>query len=436
MDIWLDKNYEILILVALFGGFVWLAQKRFKMAVYLIIFLAPAYLLRVKIFFVPTNVQEILIWLMFLVWLARREYRNVICQQAKKFLWPVLAILAGVAVSTVFSQNLRMSAGIFKGWFLAPMIFGLVALTQLETEEEIKKALWALVASGMAVSAISFFYWFGGKATFDGRLSGIFLSPNHLAMYLAPCFLSALGVFWLSTGKKEKFFIIAAILLIVLAIYLTFSYAAWMAVLLAVLFALAIKIKFSSKKIKLFTVYCFLFTVLLGTIFVSQLGSAKLNNLLHSSRSSWQSRQMVWQAAFLIGKNNPIFGIGPGMFQEYYLQYQKYFTAPYLEWAVPQPHNLFLAFWLETGILGLAGFIWLVALFAVRIYGLVKKKNGIALVLAMIIVYIIAHGLVDTPYFKNDLAAVFWLIISFGVSLSCGPVGARLRAALPYSAKL
>jgi len=32
-------------------------------------------------------------------------------------------------------------------------------------------------------------------------------------------------------------------------------------------------------------------------------------------------------------------------------------------------------------------------------------------------IYILLHGLIDTTYFKNDLAVVFWLAVALGISL-------------------
>jgi O-antigen ligase len=110
-------------------------------------------------------------------------------------------------------------------------------------------------------------------------------------------------------------------------------------------------------------------------------------------------------------------GIGPGMFQDYYLKYQSHFPVSYLEWAVPEPHNLFLAFWLETGLLGLAGFIWLLAIFFKKLFLLFKKSNYFATILIMLMGYILIHGLADTTYFKNDLSVVFWLAVALGISL-------------------
>jgi O-antigen ligase len=80
-----------------------------------------------------------------------------------------------------------------------------------------------------------------------------------------------------------------------------------------------------------------------------------------------------------------------------------------LEWAVPHPHSVYLAFWVETGLVGLIGFLWLVISWFKKI--LQAENDGMKVVLFGIMAYFLLHGLVDTTYFKNDLAAVFWLVI-------------------------
>ena len=137
-------------------------------------------------------------------------------------------------------------------------------------------------------------------------------------------------------------------------------------------------------------------------------------------RSSVSSRLMIWRSALKIGLDNPIIGIGPGNFQSKYLEYQKYFP-PYLEWAVPQPHNLLIAFWLQTGIIGLCGFLALLGVWLKTIAGM-EKRNQVEYICLGIIIYILVHGMADTTYFKNDLAVVFWLTI---FSIKNAPLGRR-----------
>jgi O-antigen ligase len=116
-------------------------------------------------------------------------------------------------------------------------------------------------------------------------------------------------------------------------------------------------------------------------------------------------------------KNNPLFGIGPGNFQEKYLEYQEYFP-PYLEWAVPQPHNLYLAFWLESGLVGLTGFIWIIFLFFKDNKNAIRENREIGILFLEIMIYILVHGMVDTTYWRNDLALVFWAVMVMNFCLS------------------
>ncbi len=416
MSITIDSNYEIAFLIFGLLGFFWLAIKFFRPAVYLTTFFLPAYLLKINVFFAPFNVSEFLIVILFSVWLAKSKFKEIDREKIREFALPALIILIGTLLGVFVSENLKMSAGILKGWFLAPLALAIIVAGVVKTKKEAQNIFLALFSSAVFMAIISLGYYFSGRITFDGRLSGVFLSPNHLAMYLAPGLLLGLLLQNLAARKSEQIFIWTGLFVCGAAFYLTFSYAAWLSVLAIIFVWLAVNFFWSGSK-KLFAACCLLFVVLLAALFFSQSGSDKFNNLLHSSRSSWQSRLAIWQSAAKIIKDNPIFGIGPGMFQEYYLKYQSRFSVPYLEWAVPQPHNLFLAFWLQTGILGLLGFFWLIFVFFRKIYQLLKVKNKIAPGLALLMGYTLLHGLFDTPYFKNDLAAIFWLMIALAVVL-------------------
>ena len=119
---------------------------------------------------------------------------------------------------------------------------------------------------------------------------------------------------------------------------------------------------------------------------------------------------MIWRSAGRLIEDNWLWGIGAGNFQEKYLVYQKYFT-PYLEWAVPHPHSLYLSIWLYGGALGLAGFVGLI-FFWFRSFWRLQKNPNLRFIGLGIMFYILLHGIVDTTYFKNDLAVVFWLLFT------------------------
>jgi len=158
-------------------------QKINQFGIYLITFSLPLYLLRFKIGWIPTNFLELLIIVLFVFWLI-----NVVLKKQNisfNNIIPVFLILFGVTISTLLSSNLEISAGIWKSWFIIPLLFSFILINELKNKEEIRNILISLFLSGIGVSLIALFYWFDNNLTYDGRLRAFYLSPNHLAMYLS-----------------------------------------------------------------------------------------------------------------------------------------------------------------------------------------------------------------------------------------------------------
>lgn len=415
------QNLAIFLGLILFVYFSW---RKIESGIYAVVFFLPLYLARLSIFGVPTTALGLGIYILFIIWLIKNhrdiKLSEIIPDKALRI--GIFLLLAGAALSTIFSTDLRVSAGILKGWFLDPFLFFLVLISVVGSPAQITNAVKSLFLSGLAVAGISLTYFFYpplAGLSYDGRLHGFYLSPNHLAMYLTPALI--IGVFLFCCpriSRAEKIFLLAALPIIFIPFYLTYSYAAWTALAFSLFLLLYLLIKKLSLGKK------FLLLAACGLIFLavvfSQTNMDKFKNLKNLSyRSSLNSRLMIWRAAWLIGKDHPLLGIGPGNFQKYYLDYQSRAlgTDPYLEWAVPQPHNIFLAFWLETGILGLAGFILLLFWFFMAVLDNFRKNKPLSALLFSLMAYTLIHGFVDTTYWKNDLSIIFWMIIGLSVIL-------------------
>jgi putative inorganic carbon (hco3(-)) transporter len=377
--------------------------------IYLTIIFLPAYLVKFVVFDVPFNLLEVLIiatlaWSFFLI-----PKNKILDKKTSKYIIIFGVILLGLVISTAINGNFRQGAGIIKGWFLLPFLLGLF-INKFIPEEKKLNIFLCLYFSAFFVSCVSLVYFFFGKITYDGRLQSFFNSPNYLAMYLAPAII--IGAVLLKKRKSEvinlflgfkltKRLLSVFLLIIVVCLFLTYSLSAWIS-LAVVLWGI---LYFPKIKLKTILYSAIVLLVLLITV---QLNFSKINNLVASDgRSSFSSRIMIWKSAEKMLGDSWILGIGPGNFQEKYLLYQKYFP-PYLEWAVPHPHNLFLAFWLYGGIVGLLGFLCLI-LFWIKETLSRKQKDDIFFIASGIMTYILVHGVVDTTYFKNDLAVVFWM---------------------------
>jgi O-antigen ligase len=125
-----------------------------------------------------------------------------------------------------------------------------------------------------------------------------------------------------------------------------------------------------------------------------------------------QSRIDLWTAAVKLIEHRPLFGAGLSGFQH---MAAPYYTHLHTEANFIDPHNIVLNFWVETGLLGLIAFAWLTVV-AVQVSwrGWRQGSAGwrafhLGVLLAMVAV--VVHGLVDVPYFKNDLSLEFWTLI-------------------------
>lgn len=402
--------------------------------IYLTVFLLPAYLIRFQILGVPTNISELLILLTAFVCFSQPAQRQLLKKYVRGYVpayvrWYVLSILlilAGLGLSIAVNENYRVGLGILKSWFILPLLFALTILVAARDKSVKEKILPALYFSAGCVGLIALFYFCTAKLTYDGRLAAFYLSPNHLAMFLAPGLV--FGIWYLVFSIKRhtaRYWHLLSLIIIGTAFYLTYSYAAWIAVILS--FALVILIK--NKNSLTVVGYGLLLALIFFLLALFQWPTPKFQDLISfHERSSLASRIMIWKSAVKITLDNPLYGIGPGNFQNKYLEYQKYFP-PYLEWAVPQPHNLYLAFWLQSGISGLIGFLLLLFFWIKNLaqnispsetpeLGLqnAKQKNSpLTSAVLGIMFYFLLHGLLDTPYWKNDLALIFWIVFALGL---------------------
>ena len=417
---------------------MWLAKKNNQKNIFNGIFLAivflPLYLLRFKIDWLPVNFLEGWVFLLFLFWIALNEpLREFLRAFQKKYFqslfWPTVFIFIGLTLSSLFSNELLTSAGIWKSWFLFPVFFAFLVFKKTKQKDQLKRILIGLFLSGLVVASISLVYWVFGRLTYDGRLKAFYLSPNFLSMYLMPIWLLSFVLYSYLSRKTTKAFLLLSQLVILLAIYLTYSYGAWLAGGLGLFFLFVFFSRFNFLKIILLSVLLIMLVCFVFGCFSNQ----KLQDVFESPRSSWQSRLMIWRSAWQIGQDHLILGIGPGLFQQHYLDYQKHYP-PYLEWAVPQPHNLYLAWWLQGGLLGLFGFLWLIIVFFRLAYREIKKNQSVLMTgLVAVMIYFLSHGLIDTPYWKNDFAFLFWLVIGLSlVEIKLNQAQVDTRNHFPY----
>jgi len=391
--------------------------KILKWGIYLIVFCLPLYLVRFEVFGIPTTVLELMIYALFTVWLVKglnfSELKKTIKENRLLF-WAIFLIFLGASLATIRSWDLRLSAGIWKAWFFDPILFFVVLVSTIKSSREIRNVFYAFALSGFVISIVSLIYLFLGELNPDGRLQGFYNSPNYLAMYLAPIFVVVSGFLVQIIHTKTRVgaaaifrlrlaFLILCSLFLILVLFFTKSFGAWMGIVGAIGLGL-ITWFLRAKKKKIAIILAILLVVLCIGLYFLKFSSIQ-------GRLSVNSRLEIWQRAIDAVIMYPLIGIGPGTFRDFFPSHPV--------WGVPQPHNLYLAFLLQTGIIGFIGFVLLLFWFfktGVKQFAAHNSQfTTHYLLLVALMIYILIHGLVDTTYWKNDLAAMFWAIIGIMV---------------------
>lgn len=379
-----------------------------RVALQLALLFLPLYYLRFQFLGLPSNVIEVLVFVSLLAALVA-YFTKAIPKLWFPNLYPVLLILIGVGIGSKVSLDHRVALGILKSWFLVPIIVYYL-LVNLFVAEELPRFYILLFINTMAVSVYALFQYAGvipllsNQANLTDYLTqhraiGFYESPNYLAMYLVPLVLLLSG-FWAFTESAKWRYWLIALVAPISAIFLSGSRAGYTALIIGLLFLIVYK----ARLIKRFPVATASGLVILAVLLTVTLSSTGGQSL----------RIYIWQHALQFIGEHPIFGIGPGQFQLYF-QKNVPIDDLYVQ-ALPyalHPHNIFLNYWLSTGIIGLSGFVWMLSVMAYRAFSRISTNKLVLSSCIAALLGIIVHGLFDSTYFKNDLAIIFWMIAAF-----------------------
>jgi putative inorganic carbon (HCO3(-)) transporter len=371
----------------------------------------PTYLIRFPLGGIPTTALEILFAILVVAWFRKREKRLIDIKG-----WGALLLLwIGVATLQLFvSPDFRAAAGVWKAYFIEPVIFFLMACDFLRTHEERDQALRALGGTALAVGALALiqhFNGFGVPPPFNGvpvppateaefRSTAFYGFPNAIGLFLAPLIPLFIGCFYADRKKRTLApFWAAVVILSGLALLLAQSEGAIIGAAAGVIAAglLAPKTRKLALGVSAF-----------GAVLILLISPLRHFALEKASLNDWSGRvrKEMWVETFEMLKDHPILGAGLSGYQKTFVPYHK---AGHIE-IFQYPHDILLNLWSELGIAGVIVFIFIMARFFQQT---LSTKSW---TLAGAGVAILVHGLVDVPYFKNDLAMLFWLLMAFAAS--------------------
>ncbi|MDP2720771.1 MAG: O-antigen ligase family protein [bacterium] len=387
---------------------------------------------------VPFTLLEALIALTFISWLVWRvssvkkgtvDSRQLFQRLRRPFFWPLLVFLAVATISLALSPDLRAAAGIWKAYFIEPALLYLVVLDLSLTRRSVNWVFGPLLFSGVWLAALAVWQAKTGVDPFAptsiniGRVTGVYDNPNALGLYLGPLALIGLG-FLLDNLRNKKLLIwqktalsvliIVSLCLYILAIYFSKSRGAALGIGISGLF-FAILLIYRLVPGWLKKAGQILFYSTIGSLILITLVSfANIDKFVSraepKSTDTAYTRLCIWQATKKMLVARPVFGSGLSGFPKVYPKYATCEGYP-----SQYPHNIFLNFWTELGLFGLLTFLWIIYKYWRVLIG--QPNNFIAIGLLSVVVYIFVHGLVDVPYFKNDLSSEFWVMLAVAASL-------------------
>jgi hypothetical protein len=399
--------------VIAFAAFAWLAWKDFRTALFLFVAAFPTYLIRFQVGGFPTTALEALFLILFAVWMLTRQPRLVdICG------WRLL-LLAWLIVGTVsmfVAPDIRAAAGLWKAYVVEPLLFFLMANDALRDQPAREKALLALAGTAVVLGLVAVMQGFTGWAVpppFDGtpippaqeaefRSTAFYGFPNAIGLFLAPL----IPLFVLSS--RRKVFLLAASLSVA-GLLMAQSEGAMIGAAGGLVF-LGLMLPGVRKA-----------TLALGVVgvivvlAVPQLRSLAVEKLTLEDWSG-RVRKEMWAETWTMLKDRPLFGAGLSGYRAVFAPYHK---AGHIE-IFQYPHNIVLNLWTELGLAGVLVFALTVWRFMTDLRAACRKDpttHAFTAALGASVVAMLVHGLVDVPYFKNDLAMLFWLLMAMAASL-------------------
>ncbi|MBT9143840.1 MAG: hypothetical protein DDT29_02253 [Dehalococcoidia bacterium] len=348
--------------------------------------------------------------------LRRLRQRRLALQSLS--LEPAIVLYLLIAVgATVASVNLSGSLRDLAIYFFAFVLF-FVLINQIENEKELKGYLNFLLLGAFFVALYGIYQYLVGTPLPAGwvdveqnpairtRVYSVFGNPNVLASYLVLLTPLSCALFLGTKKIAAKFSYFALTAILCLTLLLTFSRGGWLGLLVSLLVFALLK---DRRMLILILIVLLAAVALLPDVFLQRLST------IGSPRDTSNAyRFRVWQESMGIIEDFPLTGVGLGhksfmrIYPLYMLDREK---SPF------HTHNSFLQILVETGIIGLFVFFWLLGSYFKRgIKAIASCRNKELKYLMMaslsVTVGILTQGMGDVIIYLPKIIILFWLNIA------------------------
>lgn len=232
------------------------------------------------------------------------------------------------------------------------------------------------------------------------RQGGLYENPNYVGLILIvtiPIIISML----LERNNIKRIFKLFLMLNLIFSIALLFVSNS-RASILGVLLASAVTILILNRKL-FYRYFTGIVLIIILVLAIEEWGNAFS---LYFRLERIGTRDQFWNAGLELFYNNPIFGVGPELFETYFFSYTpSYITNAFVSnsiWILgtPHPHNFFILLASENGVLGLLTSILIFVfffMFALRAIKIHKNTKYFALSVAL---FAVGVGMLGHAFFE------------------------------------
>jgi len=236
------------------------------------------------------------------------------------------------------------------------------------------------------------------------RLQSVYHSPNNVGLYLGRVWSLLVAVAVWGGRSRRWLFYGLALVVVTLALGLSFSRGALLLGLPAALLVMGWRAGGRYR-------WAALALVVIGVLaLIPLLRVPRFGSLLDLREGSTFFRLELWRSGLALIREHPWLGVGPGNFLAAY-RTRYILPSAWQEFNLEHPHNIYLDHWTRLGLLGLLVGIAIQVAFWCQMRQR-PKRDALMLGLAGSMTALLAHGLVDNALFFPDLALAFFLMLA------------------------
>ncbi len=308
------------------------------------------------------------------------------------------------------------------------IIFYFVVINTIRTKRAWLALVKVFLASALLVAIYGVIQNFTGVSSTESwideemftdikvRVYSFFNNPNVLGEFLVLTIPVMVALVWNKVREEHRTLFGISLIIMAACMIFTWSRGAWLGMLIAVAIFLAI----SDKR----WVFVGILAVILVPVALYLSGNSaiveRVLSIGNTADTSTAYRVSIWRASIKLLGDFWLPGIGVG--SDAYKAVYPVYALTGADFAL-HSHNLYLQFWVETGVIGIVSLLSLALAFLKNTFSASIVKNikrcdvaKLTVALGAGFVGFMVQGLTDYVWYNYKILMIFWIIIALGIS--------------------